>query len=137
MTCPGVRTYLSGYPAINHDTQDIFDEDLLRGELIAGPVAFLVLLFIFGTLASTTVPFAFALMTVPTTLGIVFAAHVMEMAIYVQNLVTLIGIGIAIDYSLLVVYRFREELLRVQQQKVAREGLEGSRGACRCRGTRR
>jgi RND superfamily putative drug exporter len=122
----GGTTYLSGGITISDELQPVFDEDLLRGELIAGAVAFVVLLFIFGTLASTTVPFAFALMTVPTTLGIVFAlAHVMEMAIYVQNLVTLIGIGIAIDYSLLVVYRFREELLRVQQQKVAREGLQG------------
>ncbi len=59
------------------------------------------------------VPLAFALATVPTTLGIVWiAAHQMNMAIYVTNLVTLIGIGIAIDYSLLVVYRFREELAR-------------------------
>ena len=50
--------------------------------------------------------------TVPVTLGLLWiVAHEMNMAIYVTNLVTLIGIAIAIDYSLLVVYRFREELV--------------------------
>ena len=108
---PGVRTYLSGYPAINHDTQDIFNEDLARGESIAVPVALLVLAFMFGTLGGIAVPIAFAAVTIPTTLGLVWiAAHVMEMAIYVTNIVALIGLAIAVDYSMLVVFRFREEL---------------------------
>ena len=52
-----------------------------------------------------------ALATVPTTLGLVWViAHHMNMAIYVQQLVSLIGIAISIDYSLLIVYRYREEL---------------------------
>ena len=64
----------------------------------------------FGTLAFL-LPFAFALVTIPTTLGIVWIfANFMELTTYVTNLVSLIGLGIAIDYSLLVVYRFREEL---------------------------
>ena len=50
-------------------------------------------------------------MTIPTTLGLVWIfAHVMDMAIYVTNIVALIGLAIAIDYSMLVVFRFREEL---------------------------
>ena len=56
-------------------------------------------------------PLAFAAVTIPTTLGIVWIfAHFMDMAIYVTNIVTLIGFAIAIDYSMLVVFRFREEL---------------------------
>ena len=50
-------------------------------------------------------------MTIPSTLGAVWiAAHFMDMAIYVTNIVTLIGLAIAIDYSMLVVFRYREEL---------------------------
>jgi RND superfamily putative drug exporter len=107
----GVETYLSGYPAINHDTQGIFNEDLARGESIAVPIALIVMLAMFGTLGGIAVPVAFAAMTIPVTLGLVWIfAHVMEMAIYVTNIVALIGLAIAVDYSMLVVFRYREEL---------------------------
>src|SRR3954452_548689 len=46
---PGITTHLSGYPAINHDTQAIFNQDLGRGESIAVPIALLVMAFMFGT----------------------------------------------------------------------------------------
>jgi RND superfamily putative drug exporter len=109
----GAQTYLSGYPAINHDTQSIFSKDLQRGESIAIPVAVLVLIFMFGTLGGVVVPIVFAAITIPTTLGLVWIfAHVMDMAIYVTNIVALIGLAIAVDYSMLVVFRFREELAR-------------------------
>jgi RND superfamily putative drug exporter len=110
---PGATTYLSGYPAINHDTQKIYNDDLRRGESIAIPIALLVLAFMFGTLVAIGVPFAFAAVTIPPTLGAVWIfAHFMDMAIYVTNIVTLIGFAIAIDYSMLVVFRYREELVR-------------------------
>jgi uncharacterized membrane protein YdfJ with MMPL/SSD domain len=110
-TLPGVTTYLSGFPAINHDTQKIYNEDLTKGESIAIPIALIVMAFMFGTLAGIAVPFAFALVTIPSTLGAVWVvAHFMDMAIYVTNIVTLIGLAIAIDYSMLVVFRYREEL---------------------------
>jgi RND superfamily putative drug exporter len=110
---PGIETYLSGYPAINHDTQKIFNEDLGRGESIAVPIALLVMAFMFGTLGGIAVPVCFAAITIPTTLGFVWIfAHVMDMAIYVTNIVALIGLAIAVDYSMLVVFRFREELAK-------------------------
>jgi RND superfamily putative drug exporter len=108
---PGAKTYLSGAPAVNHDTQEIYNDDLAKGESIAVPIALLVLVFMFGTLVGTAVPLVFALATIPTTLGIVWIfAHFMDMAVYVQNIVTLIGLAIAIDYSMLIVFRFREQL---------------------------
>jgi RND superfamily putative drug exporter len=108
---PGVTRYLSGYPAINHDTQKIFNQDLGRGESIAVPIALLVMAFMFGTLGGIAVPIVFAAVTIPTTLGLVWIfAHLMDMAIYVTNIVALIGFAIAIDYSMLVVFRYREEL---------------------------
>jgi RND superfamily putative drug exporter len=121
-TVPGARTYVSGFPAINHDTQKIYNRDLQRGESIAIPVALIVMAFMFGTLAGIAVPFAFALVTIPTTLGFVFLfAHFMDMAIYVTNIVTLIGFAIAIDYSMLVVFRYREELERHDHPHAALE----------------
>jgi uncharacterized membrane protein YdfJ with MMPL/SSD domain len=97
--------------AINKDTKPIFDSDAGKGFTIGGTVALVVLLFIFGTAAAALVPLVMALITVPTTLGAVWVfAHFVNMPIYVNNLVELIGVAIAIDYSLLIVYRFREEL---------------------------
>ena len=108
---PGVDAYVSGQPAIEHDLDPIFSKDLKKGESIALPIALMVLLTVFGLSLAATIPFMFAAATITGTLGIVFiVAHYMTMATYVTNLVQLIGLGIAIDYSLLIVYRFREEL---------------------------
>ena len=98
---PGAEIYLTGQAAIEHDLDPVFAEDLLQGELIAVPIALLILIFTFGTLAFL-LPFAFTIVTIPTTLGIIWVfANFMELTTYLTNLVTLIGLGIAIDYSLL------------------------------------
>ena len=110
---PGVAAYVSGQAAIQHDLDPIFSKDLKKGESIAIPIALLVLVAVFGLSLAATIPFLFAAATITGTLGIVYVvAHFMTMATYVTNLVQLIGLGIAIDYSLLIVYRFREELAR-------------------------
>jgi RND superfamily putative drug exporter len=108
----GVQAYVSGQAAIQHDLDPIFSQDLRRGEFaIAFPVALSVLLLVLGVSAIVSLPLVFAGATIVATLGIVFfVAHVLAMATYVTNLVELIGLALAIDYSLLVVYRFREEL---------------------------
>ncbi len=110
-TIDGAETFLTGQAATEHDLDPVFEEDLRKGELmIAVPIALILLVWTFGTLAFL-LPFAFALVTIPTTLGIVWVfANAMELTTYITNLVSLIGLGIAIDYSLLMVYRFREEL---------------------------
>jgi putative drug exporter of the RND superfamily len=107
----GAQLYVSGQAAIEHDLDPVFNHDLKVGELfIAVPIALLILAFVFGTLAFL-IPFLFAMAAIPTTLGIIWIfANFMELTTYLQNLVMLIGLGIAIDYSLLVVYRYREEL---------------------------
>jgi RND superfamily putative drug exporter len=108
---PGAEVYVSGQAAIEHDLDPVFAEDLKVGELfIAVPIALLILVFVFGTLAFL-LPFLFAGVAIPTTLAIIWIfANFMELTTYLENLVMLIGFGIAIDYSLLVVYRYREEL---------------------------
>jgi RND superfamily putative drug exporter len=107
----GAEAFLTGQAASEHDLDPIFEEDLQKGELmIAVPIALLLLVWTFGTLAFL-LPLAFALITIPTTLGIVFLfANAMELTSYITNFVSLIGLGIAVDYALIMVYRFREEL---------------------------
>src|SRR3954453_1024319 len=125
----GITTYLSGFPAINHDTQKIFNKDLGRGESIGVPIAILVMLVMFGTLGGIFVPVVFAAMTIPVTLGFVWVfAHMMDMAIYVTNIVALIGLAIAVDYSMLVVFRYREELAKTDDQYEALETTMATAG---------
>jgi uncharacterized membrane protein YdfJ with MMPL/SSD domain len=116
----GVSSYVTGQAAIQHDLDPIFSKDLRKGETIALPIAFAVLVGVFGLSLAVTLPLLFAASTIMGTLGAVylFAQH-LTMATYVTNLVQLIGLGIAIDYSLLVVYRFREELQRVEDEDEA------------------
>jgi RND superfamily putative drug exporter len=107
----GAEAYISGQAAIEFDLDPVFADDLFVGEvLIAIPIALLILVFVFGSLAFL-IPFLFAAAAIPATLGIIWIfANFLELSTYLQNLVMLIGFGIAIDYSLLVVYRCREEL---------------------------
>jgi RND superfamily putative drug exporter len=127
----GVQSYVTGQAAIQHDLDPIFNEDLRKGEFaIAIPIALLVLLAVFGLSWAVTIPLLFAACTIEATLGLVFAiAHHLTMATYVTNLVQLIGLGIAIDYSLLIVYRFREELEKggSQEDAVVRTMLTAGR----------
>ena len=105
------RAYVTGSPAIQHDLEPILSGDLRRGEAIALPIALLVLIAVLGVSLAVLVPFVFAACTITATLAVVYVlAHTFTMVSYVSNLVELIGLGLAIDYSLLVVSRFREEL---------------------------
>jgi len=126
----GVMPYVTGQAAIQHDLDPIFNEDLKKGELlIAIPIALLILLIVFGLSASVTIPLLFAACTIMGTLGAVYVfAHFVTMATYVTNLVQLIGLGIAIDYSLLIVYRFREELHRTESKDDAIVRTMGTAG---------
>jgi RND superfamily putative drug exporter len=109
----GPRGLVTGQPAIQRDLDPILASDLRRGEAFAVPVALLVLLMVFGVSRAVVIPFVFAACTILATLAAVYVgAHVLTTTPYVTNLVALIGLGLAIDYSLLIVHRFREELVR-------------------------
>jgi putative drug exporter of the RND superfamily len=107
---PGATIYVTGQSAIEHDLEPIQNRDLFVGELlIAIPIALVILVFVFGTLAFL-LPFMLAAAAIPTTLAFVWIfANFMQLSTYLTNMVTLIGLGIAIDYSLLMVHRYREE----------------------------
>jgi RND superfamily putative drug exporter len=110
---PGASLYVTGQSAIEHDLEPVQNRDLFVGEvLIAIPIALLILIYVFGSLAFL-LPFMLAAAAIPVTLGFVWIfANYMTLSTYLTNMVTLIGLGIAIDYSLLMVYRYREERRR-------------------------
>ena len=107
----GPRAYLTGQPAIQHDLDPILAVDLRRGTAIAVAVALLVLLAVLGPTVAVVLPFALAAATAAATLVVVDGlARVLPMIGYSRNVVELIALGLAIDFSLLMVLRFREEL---------------------------
>jgi RND superfamily putative drug exporter len=110
-TSDGPRAYVTGQPAIQRDLDPVFRGDRRRGEIVAVSIALLVVLAVLGLSLAALIPFAFAACTIAGTLALVYAAaHLLAPVTYVVNLVELIGLGLAIDYSLLLVSRFREEL---------------------------
>ncbi|HET7026342.1 MAG TPA: MMPL family transporter [Candidatus Limnocylindrales bacterium] len=107
----GLRVELAGGPAFYGDVQSVSESDLRRSEIVSLPLAGLALLLVFGSVVSAGVPLAVGGSAVVLTLAIVWAvASVTPMSIFVLNLATLLGLGLGVDYSLLMTSRFREEL---------------------------
>jgi len=102
---------LAGGPAFYGDVQSVSEADLRRSEVISLPLAALALVFVFGSLVAAGVPLAVGGAAVVVALAAIFVvASVMPMSIFVLNLATLLGLGLGVDYSLLMTSRFREEL---------------------------
>jgi len=128
-TIPGAELYVTGQSAIEHDLEPVQNRDLKVGELyIAIPIALLILVFVFGTLAFL-LPFMLAALSIPVTLGLIWIfANFMTLSTYLTNMVALIGLGIAVDYSLLIVYRYREERQAGQSRETAVEATMETAG---------
>ena len=103
----GPRAYLTGQPAIQRDLDPILATDLRRGTVIAVALALLVLLAVLGPTPAVFVPFVLAASTIAATfIAVDVIARVVPMVSYVRNVVELISLGLAVDFSLLVVLRF-------------------------------
>ncbi len=108
---PGLDVQLAGGPAFYGDVQTVSEHDLQRSELISLPLAALALLIVFGSLVAAGLPLAVGGASVLVALaGIFIVGSLMPMSIFVLNLATLLGLGLGVDYSLLMTSRFREEL---------------------------
>ena len=99
---------VTGPPAIKYDVSPVLDQDLKRGQLVAIVIALIFLFLTLRSFWSMLVPIIVAITTISTSIGIIYLlAHKMLMVLYVPNIVELIGLGLAIDYSLLMVHRFK------------------------------
>jgi len=103
----------TGILAINHGFNEVLLTDLQRAEIVALPLALILLLVVFGTIVAALIPLGTGVLAVMSGIaGMFLLSRITNVSVYAQNVVTLIGLGVAIDYSLFVTSRFREEMRR-------------------------
>ncbi|PSB33662.1 MMPL family transporter [Stenomitos frigidus] len=108
---PDWQSFLTGIPVVNRDVQQISQADLGRIEWLVLPLTLMALLLIFGSVVAATLPVVMAVVAVSVTLGLLYLiALQFSVSVFALNLVSMLGLGLGIDYSLLIVNRFREEL---------------------------
>jgi RND superfamily putative drug exporter len=101
--------FVTGPPAIKTDVVPILASDLQRGQLIAIALALILLIVALGFSWAVLIPLIFGFVTITTSLGVIYLlAQKFLMVLYVPNIVELIGLGLAIDYSLIMVHRYRQ-----------------------------
>ncbi|MEU7764729.1 MMPL family transporter [Nocardia sp. NPDC049190] len=111
---------VGGYAMLLHETAQESQKDILLGESIAFPIMLVALLLVFGGLVAASLPLAVAVITVMITVGVLcLIASITDLAATATTVATLLGLGLAIDYSLLIVGRYRDELIAGQQPAAA------------------
>ena len=108
---PAVKLELTGEIPLNFDIRKASADDVQRGESLVIPATLALLLVAFGSLVAALIPLAVGQLAIAATLAITgFLAHRWHLSILVQNLATMLGLGLGIDYALLMVSRFREAI---------------------------
>jgi len=106
-----VAFHLVGQGALWAGMQDLSKEDLRSAESIGFPIVLLILLAVFGSLVAALLPVALGLVAVMVTGALIYALSLVTgMSVFVTNMASMIGIGVAVDYSLFVLARYREEI---------------------------
>jgi RND superfamily putative drug exporter len=110
---PQLTYQLTGYGPLAGDANAQSEEDLRNAEIVSLPLALIILLAVFGSVVAAGLPLLVAGLAIPSTMAMIFlVGSQTEMSIYVINVATMLGLALAIDYSLFLVSRFREELRR-------------------------
>ena len=108
---PAVKLELTGEIPLNFDIRKASSDDVQRGESLVIPATLALLLVAFGSLIAALIPLAVGQLAIATTMAITgFLAQRWHLSILVQNLATMLGLGLGIDYALLMVSRFREAI---------------------------
>jgi len=125
-----VRLYVIGQGALGAAAAEATKHDIAQAEKWNLPIVLIVLLAVFGSLAAAAMPLILGVCTVAVTMGLVYLLSMFTtMSVFVTSTVSMFGIAVAIDYSLFILMRFREELRAGRDPQQAAGLLEGGRGA--------
>lgn len=108
---PDVKLEITGETPLNFDLRKVSADDVTHAEERAMPVTLVLLLLAFGSLVAALLPLGVGVLSISMAMGAAaLLAHYLQLSILVQNLATMLGLGLGIDYALLMVSRFREAL---------------------------
>ncbi len=111
---------LTGQLAVEDDLNTISLQDVERADTTVLPIALLILLVVFGTFSAALLPLILAIITIPLALAVIYPiASATAITTSVTSIVSIIGLGLSIDYSLFITRRFREELARGRDTREA------------------
>ena len=106
-----VQVKVGGLVAVRHEMQTIIKEDLTRAEMIALPVTLVLLVMVFGSAIAALLPLGIGIVAILGTNAVLRGlTEFTDVSVFAMNLTTALGLGLAIDYALFIVRRFREEL---------------------------
>ncbi|OQR65021.1 transporter [Streptomyces maremycinicus] len=106
-----VEVKIGGGVAVRHEMQTIIQEDLTRAEIIALPITLVLLVMVFGSAVAALLPLGIGIVAILGTNAVLSGlTRFTDVSIFAMNLTTALGLGLAIDYALFIVRRFREEL---------------------------
>ncbi|MGW0626734.1 MMPL family transporter [Streptomyces sp. NPDC002758] len=106
-----VTVRVGGIVAVRHEMQTIIKDDLARAEMIALPVTLLLLVMVFGSAVAALLPLGIGIVAILGTNAVLRGlTEFTDVSVFALNLTTALGLGLAIDYALFIVRRFREEL---------------------------
>ena len=129
-TSSDFRVLMVGRASISHDQNELARHDLEQGERVGVPVALLILLVLFGTVVAALLPIGLSVICIVAALGLAaLIGQVFELVFFVTLMITMIGLAVGIDYSLLIVSRFRDEMDRGldKYEATARAGATAGR----------
>ena len=123
---------VTGRSALDIDVRSVVASDSRRGEIRLLPLTAGILLLAFGALVAAILPLIVGFLAIWITLAVVvILANYTPMSVFVLNMTTMLGLGVGIDYSLLIVTRFREELNRgLRRQEAAARALSTAGRPC-------
>ncbi|MFZ1930065.1 MAG: MMPL family transporter, partial [Candidatus Sulfotelmatobacter sp.] len=108
---PKIKLEITGETPLNFDLRKVSADDVTHAEERAMPVTLVLLLLAFGSFVAALLPLGVGLLSISMAMGAAaLLAHFLQLSILVQNLATMLGLGLGIDYALLMVSRFREAL---------------------------
>ncbi len=127
---PNIKLEITGETPLNFDLRKVSADDVTLAEERAMPVTLVLLLLAFGSLVAALLPLGVGLLSISMALGAAaLLAHYLQLSILVQNLATMLGLGLGIDYALLMVSRFREALAEGYDPGQAADIAAGQRRA--------
>ena len=126
----GFKVFITGQAVIGNDFQEVGVKGIRKGEQIGVPIAFIILILVFGAIVAALVPIALAFISIFIALGAAaLVGQIFALSFFVEQIIFMIGLAVGIDYSLFIIARYREERGRGLEKTdaIARAGATASR----------